>query len=473
MIDRSGADSRLFQILTALREDGHAVTYLARSTDGEIPYAAHLTQLGIKIVAGDAERLRWAGEDLPGRWNFETVLRDGDFDLAILFHWFWSGVSVAEDYLGEIQRLSPRTLAAVLTDDFHGLRERRAAELSGDPADWERSFDFTAREFEVYRRADRVLSISKRDRQAFLAIDPKLQIELLPMAAQPRNAGPVFAERSGILFLANFANPASAEGVRWFLREVWPNLKSEISDLTLDLVGNQAPAELAPPGSGIHCLGHVPDLDPIFARSRVFVSPIRFGTGVNTKNLLALAHGLPLVTTTVGAEGLRLVNGEEALVADAPSPFARAVIDLYTNPSLWKKLAESGRRHVSNEFSEKHLKDQLRGLVLRAQSFHSEREPDLTPISFRRVEAEYPEVLTYQPREERVQFRIERLLQLGERLLEEGKPREAREQLRHIFSFVKSPAPQSALLSRVFAVLDPCYQKLGQSTPYRNWSRSS
>ena len=155
MIDRSGADSRLFQILTALREDGHAVTYLARSTDGEIPYAANLTQLGIKIVAGDAERLRWAGEDLPSRWNFETILRDGDFDLAILFHWFWSGVSVAEDYLAEIQRLSPRTLAAVLTDDFHGLRERRAAELSGDPADWERSFDFTAREFEVYRRADR------------------------------------------------------------------------------------------------------------------------------------------------------------------------------------------------------------------------------------------------------------------------------------------------------------------------------
>ncbi len=467
LIDRSGADSRLFKILTALSEDGHAVTYLARSTDGRIPYAANLTQLGIEVVAGDAECLRWSGQDLPVEWNFETVLREGNFDLAILFHWFWSGVSVAEDYLDDIQRLSPRTLTAVLTDDFHGLRERRAAELSGKPADWERAFNFEAREFEVYRRADLVLAISASDRDAFLAIDPLLKIEILPMAASTSAPGPEFANRDGLLFVAHFANPASRDGVTGFLTEVWPQVKRGLPEISLRLVGNQAPSELATPGSGIECLGHSPNLDPVFEGCRVFVSPIRFGTGIKTKNLLALAHGLPLVTTTVGAEGLNLLDAKNALIADLPRDFARAILRAHTDSSLWKKLSANGIEHAQMEFSIEQLRAKVRDLIHGALNFQPNRATDSSTPSFRRVEKEFPEVLTHQPPEARIQFRIERHLALAEHLMAKGDARAARAQLRHIFALTKSPVPQSPLFSRIFALLDRCYRKLGESKPYR------
>jgi O-antigen biosynthesis protein len=468
LFDRSGADSRLFQILKTLREQGHVVTYLARSGYGRDEYAAHLERAGIQVFANDAERLRWSGQDLPVEWNLETLLREGDFDVAILSHWFWSGKSVAEDYLDDIQHLSPRTLVAVLTDDFHGLRERRSAELSGLPCDWERSVDFEQREFEVYRRADLVLTISDHDRDLLMARDPSLNIERLPMAAQIADPGPGFAPRSGLLFLANFANPASSEGMRWFLAEVWPQIKHEIPSVILFLAGNNAPADIVFPGSNIECLGHVPDLDPVFARCRVFISPIRFGTGIKTKNVIALAHGLPLVTTTAGAEGMNLRDGETALIADNPADIARAVVCAYADEDLWKRLSVYGRELVQREFSLQQLKVRLAELTGRSRGFNRTRPAESKHLSFCRVETEYPEVLTYLPGEERIGLRIERYLRLAEKFLAEQRPVPAREQLRHIFSLVKGPVPQAPVFSHIFAALDRCYRELGEKKPYED-----
>ena len=95
-------------------------------------------------------------------------IKETKFDLAILFHWFWNGISIPEHYMEDIRRLSPDTFVAVLTDDQQGLREMQLANLTHYWADCERSGDFASREMEVYRRADVVLTISEDDRQAFL-----------------------------------------------------------------------------------------------------------------------------------------------------------------------------------------------------------------------------------------------------------------------------------------------------------------
>ncbi len=465
LVDRSGADSRLVQVLLALREAGHFVTFVARTPHGRDPYAAILEDAGIRVFAYDVERLRWTAVDLPPHWNF-GVLLGGKFDLAILSHWFWSGISVAEDYLDDIQRLSPGTLVAVLTDDYHGLRERRAAELSGLASDWERSYDFEQRELEVYRRADIVLSISDHDRVGLMAAAPGLEIELLPMAAHLATAGPGYSKRGGLLFLANFANPASSDGMTWFLQEVWPLVKGRLSNIALHLAGNNAPVALAVPGSGVVCQGHVPDLYPLFSQYRVFVSPIRFGTGIKTKNLAALAYGLPLVTTTIGAEGMYLRAGETALIADNPEDFAEAVIRIYTDADLWGALARNGRDHVRREFSMQRLRTRLGDLIARALTFRPHRTTVSRPLSFRRVETDYPEILSHQPSGERISLRIQGYLTLAEGLLLEGRPDIAREQLRHIFAFVKGPIPRTPIFARVDQVLDRCYKELEESKPY-------
>ena len=93
------------------------------------------------------------------------------------------------------------------------------------------------------------------------------------------------------------------------------------------------------------------DPAPFFAGSRVFVSPLRYGAGMKGKIGQAMAFGLPVVTTSVGAEGMRLLDGETALVADDPASFAAAVVRLYRDDQLWRRLSENGRGHVERHFS--------------------------------------------------------------------------------------------------------------------------
>jgi len=306
--DRHGADVQWMQMLRELRVQGHKVLHVARTGANRERYAAGVKALGIPVYAPDAERMRFLGLDLPVEWTFEQLLSDNQFDLAILFHWFWNGISIPEHYMEEIWRCSPKTFIAVLSDDQQGVREKQMAELTGQWSDYERSHDFTSREFQVYRRADVVLTISEDDRNAFLRVAPELVTGRMPMIASVGPEGGTFSEHSGFLFLANFDNPANRDASDWMLAEIWPRIRAQLPGADLALVGNNLPADLGVAEKGVLRVGYVADLGPIFAKCRVALSPVRFGTGIKTKNLSALAHAVPLVTTTVGADGMALRN---------------------------------------------------------------------------------------------------------------------------------------------------------------------
>ncbi len=115
--DRHGADVQWRQMLRELRAQGHKVVHVARSGVNRARYAAGVEALGIPVYAPDAERMRFLGFDFPVEWTFEQLLRENQFDLAILFHWFWNGISIPEHSMEEIRRCSPKTFIAVLTID--------------------------------------------------------------------------------------------------------------------------------------------------------------------------------------------------------------------------------------------------------------------------------------------------------------------------------------------------------------------
>src|SRR6202789_4383221 len=199
--DRHGADLQWMQILQELRAQGRSITHIARSGVNRERYAPPLEALGIRVLTPDAERLRFLGFEFPVTWTLEQLLKETKFDLAILFHWFWNGISIPEHYLEDIRRFSPDTFIAVLTDDQQGLREMQLANLTRYWADRERSHDFASREMEVYRRADVVLTISEDDRGAFLRAEPNLRTGAMPMIATASPEGLPFQSRSDVLFL--------------------------------------------------------------------------------------------------------------------------------------------------------------------------------------------------------------------------------------------------------------------------------
>ena len=98
-------------------------------------------------------------------------------------------------------------------------------------------------------------------------------------------------------------------------------------------------------------MGYVPDIEPLFQSVRVFVAPLRFGAGSKGKIGDSLAYGLPVVTTSIGAEGFALTTGDNAMIVDEPQAFADSVLQVYRERELWQRLADGGYEHIQKHFT--------------------------------------------------------------------------------------------------------------------------
>jgi glycosyltransferase involved in cell wall biosynthesis len=127
---------------------------------------------------------------------------------------------------------------------------------------------------------------------------------------------------------------------------------AELPDLHCHVIGADPPADirtLAGPGLTLH--GHVPDVAPFFNGCRLSVAPLRYGAGVKGKVNQSLAYGMPVVVTTPAAEGMYLMDGESALIADEPAEFAAAIVRLYKDRALWERLSAAGLAVMEAHFS--------------------------------------------------------------------------------------------------------------------------
>jgi len=129
-------------------------------------------------------------------------------------------------------------------------------------------------------------------------------------------------------------------------------VKAKLPDVRLLVVGPEPGQELERLSSqDVIVTGWVKELDPYLDGARVFVFPLRYGAGIKGKIGESMAHGLPVVTTTVGAEGMGLEDGREALIADRPEEFAAKVVELYTRKDLWQSLSRAGMAYVEENYS--------------------------------------------------------------------------------------------------------------------------
>ena len=291
------------------------------------------------------------------------------------------------------------------------------------------------------------------------------------MIATIGSEGGTFPERSGMLFLANFDNPANRDASDWMLAEMWPRIRAQIPTAKLALVGNNLPADLGAGEKGVLRVGYVADLDPVFAKCRVALSPVRFGTGIKTKNLSALAHGVPLVTTTVGADGMALRHNETALIADTPQEFAGAAARIYGNETLWERIARQGREHILEYFSEQRMREVVRVLIEHARHMKPKAyEPDFA-WPYQLVEKRFPEVASGEPATQRLFMRMARYVSLAEEFLEQREPARALQQLRYIFSHVRGRVPASGLYLRAVQLMSRGYGELDEDEKAAEYAR--
>ena len=110
-------------------------------------------------------------------------------------------------------------------------------------------------------------------------------------------------------------------------------------------------------------LGYVPDVTPYLERCRLSIVPLRYGAGVKGKINMSMSHGLPVVSTAIGCEGMFLTDGRDVLVADDPDAFADAVCRLYGDEELWERLSAAGLENVVEHFSIEAARQALEGIL--------------------------------------------------------------------------------------------------------------
>lgn len=156
-----------------------------------------------------------------------------------------------------------------------------------------------------------------------------------------------FAKREGLLFVGGFAHPPNADAVLWFAREIFPAIRKELPDVKFYVVGSKVTDEiqaLEQPDNGIVIKGFVSDeeLERLYASCRVVVVPLRYGAGVKGKVLEALYNGAPVITTSIGAEGIPFVD-QALKIEDTAEGFACQTTGLYQNPELCRQMRGAPR----------------------------------------------------------------------------------------------------------------------------------
>lgn len=249
-------------------------------------------------------------------------------------------------------------LAARMAGESRGLRRLVAQREAGA---------FRRYEADMIRRYGALLTVTEEDRALLLDLfDPSERAALaekftvVPICVDPAQVSPVqhsalTINRSAltIVHLGTMFWPPNVAGVLWFAREVLPLVWQHLPEARFVVVGKNPPVEVqaltADPR--IEVTGYVDDPLPYLQQADAFVVPLHSGGGMRVKILDAWLWGLPVVSTSIGAEGIVLQDGETILLADTPRDFAAAVLRLLGDASLNARLRCAGRAWVEATYA--------------------------------------------------------------------------------------------------------------------------
>lgn len=215
------------------------------------------------------------------------------------------------------------------------------------------------RGFELYAcsSADAILTVTEHDRRILCDHGvPEEKLSALPIGVDTGYFMPIRTdpESARILSFGTMSWPPNIDAVEWFCRDIYPHIRRDVPGTRFSIVGACPPAsirDLPERDPSVEVTGYVDDIRAASVGAALFVVPLRIGSGMRVKILDAMAMGLPVLSTSVGCEGISVHPGRDIVIADEPSEFARAAIHLLRNPSEREKIGAAGRRLVEAEYS--------------------------------------------------------------------------------------------------------------------------
>jgi glycosyltransferase involved in cell wall biosynthesis len=230
----------------------------------------------------------------------------------------------------------------------------------------------------LLRAFDGCTVVSEREREQVLRVSPRgCPVVVVPNGVDVAGCAMDFGppEADTLVYSGALTYSVNFDAVGFFLREVFPLIQARRPDVRLSVTGKLegVPIDRLPANDGLVLTGYLDDVRPTVARSWACVVPLRVGGGTRLKILEALALGTPVVSTSMGAEGLEVTPGEDILIADEPTEFANATLRLLEDAALRAELAANGRRLVCRRYGWDQIGEGLDQFVRQVAQGHRRR----------------------------------------------------------------------------------------------------
>ena len=365
MPDRASVDVRLWAMIRLLLDDGHACSYFAAHS------AAQERSIGSDSVAAYRGALQRLGVVTYERMAWEKVLTSARFDVVI-FKYFYA----AEGRLDLLRIWQPWARAVIDSNDLVHARLRAKAQLTGDPAHLQAAIETEKRELAAYSTADAVIAITEDESAVLGTRLPGVPLAIIPNIHAIPSAGRDESKHPALVFVGVFSHEPNVDAVLHFHRAIWPKITSSVPGVRCTIVGGNPPGDiLTLRGDNVEVTGHVPDTLPYLLRSWVSIAPLRFGAGMKGKIGEAMAAGVPVVTTPVGAQGLKASIGSDLFVEEDAEGFARRVVQLLGDAPLRSRVGAAGRAFIENHYSPQAVRERLRALIGQLEALEPKSMP--------------------------------------------------------------------------------------------------
>jgi len=335
--DRDAGSLRMYNLLKIFKALSWQVTFAVSDLLSSLAQRNFLQAIGVNVLEKDAVDSIEAHLQQYGQ----------KYDLVII-----SALSVALKYLSSIRKHAPNAQLVFDTTDLQHVREYRRARVTGEGGWLQIAMRSKKWELAAVNAADCTWVVSPTEKAVLERACPGAKVHILSIIQDVYGSAQPFSERKGVVFIGSFPHHPNADALQYFVEKIHPLLKEQINDEIIHVIGPEPPDWLQKLATNkLHITGYVPDVKPYFDRCKLSIAPLRYGAGVNGKVILSMSYGVPVVASSVAAEGIPLTKGDDILVADDPVTFSQAIGELYHNEQLWNQLSKNGLKIINEHYS--------------------------------------------------------------------------------------------------------------------------
>lgn len=341
--DKTSADLRLYHILRILLANNCKIEYIyCRKTLDDSKYS--------NAFSGDI-KFRYLPLKLK---DYQEIITEKTCDfLWITNLWRIDYVRFISRFTTLIKREDPLLKIIIDTMDFHYKEFIRKYDITNNQKDLDKALEFYQNEKELYRAADQVIVISKEEQEN---IQEKIagikKIRIIPNIHEITEFDIPFHKRQHMCFVGHFGNKHNVDAVEYFLKNIFKFIKKVNPKIEFHIIGRSSERfKKVFKSPNVKVIGKLKNLRRALTFYKLFLCPMLYGAGLKGKIGEAMAAGVPVVTTSIGAEGFPVKNGEECFIADSPAEFAEKCNQVINDTVLWHALSVKSKIMLYENFS--------------------------------------------------------------------------------------------------------------------------